>query len=128
MNGDSESFLSLPKQDRRDVFEAAASRLDTLPGYVEKDFWVCLVLDALYNRLPDGHPRLLFKGGTSLSKAWKRFEEAVPGQFIEGEMQPRQIGEVAEFGGIEPVARQWTDLFSRTRTPARFDAGVRNNS
>ena len=23
-----------------DVIEAAASRLDTLPGYVEKDFWV----------------------------------------------------------------------------------------
>ena len=32
MNGDFESFLSLPEQDRRDVFEAAASRLDTLPS------------------------------------------------------------------------------------------------
>ena len=36
-----ESFLTLPEQDKRDVFEAAASRLDTLPSYVEKDFWVC---------------------------------------------------------------------------------------
>lgn len=35
--------------------------------YVEKDFWVCLVLDMLYNGLPAGHPKLLFKGGTSLS-------------------------------------------------------------
>ena len=80
MNRDSESFLSLPEQDRRDVFEAAASRLDTLPGYVEKDFWVCLVLDTLYNRLPDGHPNLLFKGGTSLSKAFgliERFSEDI---------------------------------------------------
>jgi hypothetical protein len=33
-----------------------------------EDFWVCLVLDILYNGLPAGHPRLLFKGGTSLSK------------------------------------------------------------
>ena len=52
MTGNSETFLSLSEQDRHDVFEAAASRLDTLPGYVEKDFWVCLVLDALYNRAP----------------------------------------------------------------------------
>ena len=70
MTGGFEPFLALPEQDRRDVFEAAAARLDTLPGYVEKDFWVCLVLDALFNWLPDGHPRLLFKGGTSLSKAF----------------------------------------------------------
>ena len=53
MNEAFETFLSLPAQDKRDVFEAAASRLDTLPSYVEKDFWVCLVLDVLYNRLPD---------------------------------------------------------------------------
>ena len=80
MTGNAETFLSLPEQDRRDVFEATASRLDTLPGYVEKDFWVCLVLDALYNRLPAGHPNLLFKGGTSLSKAFgliKRFSEDI---------------------------------------------------
>ena len=56
------------------------ARLDTLPSYIEKDFWVCLVLDRLYNRLPDGHPRLLFKGGTSLSKAFgliRRFSEDI---------------------------------------------------
>ena len=80
MTGGFDSLLSLPEQDRRDVFEAAASRLDTLPGYVEKDFWVCLVLDALFNRRPEGHPRLLFKGGTSLSKAFgliNRFSEDI---------------------------------------------------
>ena len=74
------SFLALSERDRRDVFESAARRLDTLPGHVEKDFWVCLVLDTLYNRLPDGHPRLLFKGGTSLSKAFgliRRFSEDI---------------------------------------------------
>lgn len=80
MNGPLESFLALSEQARRDVFGAAASRLDTLPSYIEKDFWVCLVLDMLFNRLPDGHPRLLFKGGTSLSKAFgliRRFSEDV---------------------------------------------------
>ena len=80
MNRDFDSFLSLSVQDRRDVFEATANRLDTLPIYVEKDFWVCLVLEMLYNRLPGRHPRLLFKGGTSLSKAFgliERFSEDI---------------------------------------------------
>ena len=75
-----ELFNALPDQDKRDVFEATAARLDTLPDYVEKDFWVCLVLDALFNQRPDGHPRLLFKGGTSLSKAFgliQRFSEDI---------------------------------------------------
>jgi hypothetical protein len=60
-------FLALSRQDRQDVFEAEAEELDTLPTYVEKDFWVCLALDIFYNGLPGGHPRLLFKGGTSSS-------------------------------------------------------------
>ncbi len=75
-----EAFLALPDRDKQDVFEAAATRLDTLPGYVEKDFWVCLVLEVLYNRMPEGHPRLLFKGGTSLSKVFgliRRFSEDI---------------------------------------------------
>ncbi len=74
------SFLALPERDRRDVFASAARRMDTLPGHVEKDFWVCLVLDALYNGLPEGHPKLRFKGGTSLSKAFgliRRFSEDI---------------------------------------------------
>ena len=92
-----ETFLALPEQDKRDVFDAAAGRLDTLPSYVEKDFWVCLVLNALYNRLPDGHPKLLFKGGTSLSKAFdliRRFSEDIDvvvyrdGLGFEGERDP----------------------------------------
>jgi hypothetical protein len=72
MSADFERFLKLSDQERRDVFEAAADRLDTLPSYVEKDFWVCFVLDLLFNRMPKGHPRLLFKGGTALSKAFGR--------------------------------------------------------
>jgi Nucleotidyl transferase AbiEii toxin, Type IV TA system len=80
VNPSFERFLRLPEGDRVDVFAAAAQRLGTLPSYVEKDFWVCLVLDALYNGLPAGHPRLLFKGGTSLSKAFgliRRFSEDI---------------------------------------------------
>ena len=74
------SFLALPERDRRDIFTTASRRLGTAPDYVEKDFWVCLVLDLLFNALPEGHPKLLFKGGTSLSKAFgliRRFSEDI---------------------------------------------------
>ena len=80
MSGTYENFLAFPTREREKAFGKAAERLGTPPANVEKDFWVCLVLNALYNRLPDGHPRLMFRGGTSLSKAFgliRRFSEDV---------------------------------------------------
>ncbi len=74
------SFLALPERNKRDIFAFAARRLDTMPGHVEKDFWVCLVLNMLFDRLPASHPKLLFKGGTSLSKVFgliRRFSEDI---------------------------------------------------
>lgn len=73
-------FIGAPREDRANLFLATANRLGTPIGNVEKDFWVCWTLDALYNRLPAGQPRMLFKGGTSLSKAFgliKRFSEDI---------------------------------------------------
>jgi len=67
-------------RDRLDLFLATANRLGTPVGNIEKDFWVCWTLDTLYHRLPEGGPRLLFKGGTSLSKAYgliERFSEDI---------------------------------------------------
>lgn len=80
MNAAFKQFLSFSVEERIDIFALKAEDLDTLSTYVEKDFWVCLVLDILYNGLTDEHPRLLFKGGTSLSKAYQlinRFSEDV---------------------------------------------------
>jgi hypothetical protein len=80
VNSSFQKFLALPEQDRQDVFEASAQELDTRSSYIEKDFWVCLVLDILYNGLSGDHPRLLFRGGTSLSKGYgliRRFSEDV---------------------------------------------------
>ena len=45
---------------------------------LEKDIWVCWVLQALFS-MPDPHP-MAFKGGTSLSKVYgiiERFSEDV---------------------------------------------------
>ncbi len=112
MNGAFASFFDLTEGDKRDVFEATASRVGTLPGYVEKDLWVCFVLDALYNGLPEGHPNLLFKGGTSLSKAFgliDRFSED-----IDLVVHRNNLGFV---GGRDPIIGQ--DL-SRKKRDALF--------
>jgi hypothetical protein len=80
MNPTFSEFLRARPEDRRDVFLGTARRLGTPEQNVEKDFWVTWTLDALFNGLPDGHPRLLFKGGTSLSKAYgliSRFSEDI---------------------------------------------------
>jgi hypothetical protein len=75
-----DTFLAAVANDRRDAFIAAGRRLGAAEQNIEKDFWVCWTLDALFNRLPAGGPRLLFKGGTSLSKAFgliSRFSEDI---------------------------------------------------
>ena len=74
------SIIGASGPDRRDAFLTAALRLGTPIENIEKDFWVCWVLDLLFNgRAPD-EPRLLFKGGTSLSKSYgliSRFSEDI---------------------------------------------------
>src|ERR1041384_5219963 len=80
MNSGFSEFLRAAPRDRRDVFLGAAARLGPPEQNVEKDFWVTWTLDVLFNGLPAGHPRFLFKGGTSLSKAYgliSRFSEDI---------------------------------------------------
>jgi antitoxin MazE len=48
MNEEFQKFLKLPDVERQGVFEAEAERLGILASYVEKDFWVCPILDVLY--------------------------------------------------------------------------------
>jgi hypothetical protein len=74
------SVLTSDNATLQGLFAETAQRLGTSERNVEKDFWVCLTLDILFNGLPKGRPRLLFKGGTSLSKAFEliqRFSEDI---------------------------------------------------
>jgi Nucleotidyl transferase AbiEii toxin, Type IV TA system len=79
MNLAYDDILSADAATRLGLFTTTAQRIGTTPQNVEKDFWVCWTLDALFNGLPAG-PRLLFKGGTSLSKGFgliQRFSEDI---------------------------------------------------
>jgi predicted nucleotidyltransferase component of viral defense system len=73
-------IIAARPRDRLDLFLATANRLGAPVGNVEKDFWVYWTLNAIYHERPAGGPRLLFKGGTSLSKAYgliRRFCEDI---------------------------------------------------
>lgn len=63
----------LPAARRRELFSEAAARLGMTPAVVEKDFWVTWVLDRLFST-PALARLLIFKGGTSLSKAYRLIE------------------------------------------------------
>ncbi len=80
MNPEFDRLLTFPVDDRRGLFVATAARLGTTMQNVEKDFWVCWALDALFNGLTADGPRLLFNSGTSLSKGYgliERFSEDI---------------------------------------------------
>ena len=80
MNPAYNDIISASEANRGVLFVEAATRLGAAVQNVEKDFWVCWTLDALFNGLEAGSPRLLFKGGTSLSKAFgliPRFSEDI---------------------------------------------------
>ena len=66
--------------EREVLFGNAADRAGiNNPAIVEKDFWVCFVLNYLFHKSPWPNS-FIFKGGTSLSKAYhviERFSEDI---------------------------------------------------
>lgn len=65
--------------ERVELFREAANSKGVHFQIIEKDFWVCWTLKQLFN-LPGIGPQLIFKGGTSLSKAYhliERFSEDI---------------------------------------------------
>lgn len=71
-------LFSLNQSSRLDLFGAISNQTGIPPFAVEKDWWVIQCLAAVFSLPIKNH--LLFKGGTSLSKAWKiiqRFSEDI---------------------------------------------------
>jgi predicted nucleotidyltransferase component of viral defense system len=73
------AFLELDLVDRQLSCKAVQTSMRLDAASVEKDLWVCWTLRELF-ALPGVGGHLTFKGGTSLSKAWKlirRFSEDI---------------------------------------------------
>lgn len=65
-------FLKLSDSQRRNVYESISDRTHLPAQVIEKDFWVTIVLQAIFSLPIATH--MIFKGGTSLSKGWKLIE------------------------------------------------------
>lgn len=109
MNPAFHSVITASDAERRDLFLGASARLGTAVQNIEKDFWVCWTLDALFNGLKAGGPRLLFKGGTSLSKAFSliaRFSEDIDITVFRDDLgQSTEIADLDALSGKKRRAR-----------------------
>ena len=104
-------FQLLPAGDRRDALRVAQENGSYRAFLLEKDVWVVAVLRALYDA-PFGRD-LVFKGGTSLSKAYgviQRFSEDVDITYDIRAFAPDLVGEAGE-EALPPTRsqeRRWT--------------------
>lgn len=74
-----DKFAQLSQKQRNEIFEASAEERGLVPAIIEKDFWVCWLLKKLFNA-PELKDKMVFKGGTSLSKVHgliERFSEDI---------------------------------------------------
>ena len=60
---------------RKSIFHNTAAKMGMTDAIIEKDFWVCYMLDYLFHRCA-WKDRFAFKGGTSLSKAYGLIERS----------------------------------------------------
>jgi hypothetical protein len=92
-----DAFLHLPVTDRREALSVAADQSGRPAHLLEKDVWVVWALAALYGSALGEH--LVFKGGTSLSKAYgviRRFSEDVDLTYDIRTIAPDLVGDNGE--------------------------------
>lgn len=102
-------FLNLPENSRRQLIEQTSVRTGMSIKAIEKDWWVTLVLKALFSMPQAEH--FIFKGGTSLSKAWKiieRFSEDVDIELHQSLLHHRQY--YVRIKGIDYTALAFNNL------------------
>lgn len=122
-----DAFLRLPPEDRREALAVAAAASGRPVHLLEKDVWVVWTLDVLFNG-PFAE-QLVFKGGTSLSKAYqviRRFSEDIDITYDIRAIAPDLVGDSPEpLPPSRSQEKRWTreirsrlsDWVSRTALP-----------
>jgi len=99
-------WLNLTDQTKRNIFLETAKAIGLPDAAIEKDWWVVRILEQVFDTSISTHT--VFKGGTSLSKAWgqiDRFSEdidlALDRRFLgfekdDSEMSPSQVRKLRE--------------------------------
>lgn len=105
--------------EQRALYSTVAADLKTRAENVEKDLYVCWMLDFLFNRRPGDPVGLYFKGGTSLSKAYgliKRFSEDIDIGLYKVDLKAPLEAEIA---ALPSVNQQQKALVERVDDAAR---------
>ncbi len=112
------NFYTTDKAEKIAIFNTIATEKGMTPFAVEKDWWVSRTLEIIFEMPIAEH--LVFKGGTSLSKAWKlinRFSEdidlAIDKEFFEGykgEISRNQIGKLRKVAGVYTTGTFFEEL------------------
>ena len=105
--------------ERRALFSTVAADLQTRAENIEKDLYVCWVLDFLFNRRLDDPVGLYFKGGTSLSKAYgliQRFSEDIDIGLYKSDLK---VPLEAEIAALPSVNQRQKTLVERVDEAAR---------
>lgn len=63
-------IINMSKEDKKIIFDTASLKMKIHSAIIEKDFWVCYILDYLFHT-SKYKDYFTFKGGTSLSKGFK---------------------------------------------------------
>lgn len=98
--------------DRRALFSTVAAYLKTEAQNIEKDLYVCWVLDFLFNRRGNDPIGLYFKGGTSLSKAYgliHRFSEDIDIGIYKADLHVPLEAEIAALPSVNQQQRTLAD-------------------
>ena len=112
-----EAFLALSRIDQAEVLELARARSGRPAHLLEKDVWVVWALAALFDSPLAQH--LTFKGGTSLSKAYKlidRFSEDIDLSCDIRSLIPDLLARDAALPTTRSQANKWTKAV-RERLP-----------
>lgn len=113
-----DAFLLLSAEDRREALSVAADRSGRPAHLLEKDAWVVWALATLYGSPLGEH--LVFKGGTSLSKAYgviRRFSEDVDLTYDIRALAPDLVGDNGEaLPKTRSEEKRWTSAV-RERLP-----------
>ena len=73
------NIANINENDRKALFQNTAAKMGMTDAIIEKDFWVCFMLDYLFHT-SKWKDNIAFKGGTSLSKSYgliERFSEDI---------------------------------------------------
>ena len=121
-----QEWFKLTKQNKQNIFSEVARKMNLPPAAIEKDWWVVRTLELVFTT--EIAPHTVFKGGTSLSKAWgliDRFSEdidlALDRKFLgfNKEMTGSQVKKLREHS-FKYISEKYYPLLQETFNNAGF--------